>query len=52
MNIFCDLKSEQDHHDQLPWLFPPGSEKTSVADAGGNWVVFFSWGGGVVVEVG
>ena len=32
-----DLKSEQDHHDQLPGLFSPGSKKTSVAHAGGNW---------------
>ena len=36
------LKSKQDHHDQLPGLFPPGSEKTSVANAGGNWVMIYS----------
>ena len=36
-NISIYLKSEQDHHDQLPGLFPPGAEKTSVTNAGGNW---------------
>ena len=46
VKILYYLKSKQDHHDQLPGLFPPGSEKTSVADASGNWGVFYSWGGG------
>ena len=38
------LKSEQDHHDQLPGLFPPRPKKTGVASTGwnwGGWVVFY-----------